>query len=377
MSLLTRKRVIYAKIESAYATDSSPIGLNAILCKNLNFNPLQAELVSRDLQRPYFGNSEQLLATRFAQCDFEVELAGAGAAGQVPAYDCLLRAAAFAKEVKSTSVSIVVASGVATVTHASHGYTGTGNFVTIAGANESDLNGIQEITVLGAGSYSFVTTEPDATATGTIVCQTGVEYSPISSLIESLTLYCNVDGVLHKMIGGRGSVELVINVKQIPVLRFSFTGLYSTPTDTPALTADFSSFKTPLIANTQNTPGFSLHGFSANLESANFNLANDVQYVSLIGDESVKILDRKPAGSLVFEAPTITEKDYFTIAAETTLGALSLAHGVKAGQKVTLSAPKVNLGNPTYQDSNGTQMLSVPYTANPDEGNDELLILVA
>lgn len=375
--MLTRKRVILAKIESSYGTDSTPDGSNAILCKNLNFNPIQAERVNRDLQRPYFGNSEELLATTFVQADFEVEMAAAGTAGQTPAYDALLRACAFSKTLKTASVTIVTASLVATVTHAGHGYTGTGNKITIAGANESDLNGMKTITVIDEDSYSYATTEGDGAATGTIVCQTGIEYAPISEGIESLTLYCNIDGVLHKMTGGRGSVELVVNVKQIPVFRFSFTGLYEAPTDTAAPTVDFSGFQIPLIANTQNTPGFTLFGFSANLESANFNMSNDVQYISLIGDESVKILDRRPAGNLVFEAPTIASKDFFTSAAETEVGELVLDHGVKAGQKVKLTAPRVNLGNPTYQDSNGTQMLSMPCTAIPDEGNDELVILVA
>lgn len=377
MTLLTRKRIILAKIESAYGTDSSPDGLNAILVKNPNFNPLQAELVSRDLLKPYFGNSEQLLATQLATLDFEVEAAGAGAAGQTPGYDCLLRACAFLKTLVTASISINIASSVATVTHADHGYTGTGNKVTIAGVNESDLNGIKTITVVDEDTYTYATTEADGAGSGTIVCQTGVKYTPISSSIESITMYVNVDGVLHKMFGSRGTVELTVNVKKIPVFKFNFTGLFELPTDAAAPVADFSKFHVPLIANTQNTPGFELFGYSGNLESVNFNLANEVSYVPLIGTESVKILDRKPAGSLLFEAPTMAEKDFFTIATETELGEMSLTHGIKAGQIVKISAPKVNIGNPTYQDSNGVTMISVPFTANPDTGNDELEFLIA
>lgn len=377
MSLLTNKRIVLAKIESSYGEDSAPNGSNAMLVKNLNFNPLQAEQVDRDLSRPYFGNSEKLLATLSAQIDFEIELAGAGAAGQVPAYDCLLRACAFVKEIKTASVSIVVASGIATVTHTAHGYSGAGNKITIAGATETELNGIKEITVVNANTYTFTTLEDDGAAAGTIVCQTGVEYKPISSDIESVTINVIVDSVLHKAIGSRGTVEFAVNVKQIPVMRFSFIGLYTPPTDSVAPAADFTGFKIPKIANTQNTPGFSLFGGTANLESANFNVSNDVQYVSLIGEESVKILNRKPAGSFVFEAPTMAQKNYFEAAANTEVGEMILEHGVKAGEKVKVSCPSVNLGNPNYQDSNGTQMLNAPFTANPDQGNDEIVILVA
>ena len=52
-SVLTRRRLILAKIESTYGTDSSPTGSsNAILVRNLEIQPLVAETVNRDLVRP-------------------------------------------------------------------------------------------------------------------------------------------------------------------------------------------------------------------------------------------------------------------------------------------------------------------------------------
>jgi hypothetical protein len=378
MSLSSRNRTILCKIESSYGVDSSPTGsANAVLCKNLNVNPMQAEKVSRDLMRPYFGNSEQLIATRFLSIDMEVEAAGSGYAGKVPAFDALLRSCALAKTLITTAVTIAISSGVATVTKTGHGYTGTGNKVVISGANETDLNGEKTITVTGANTFTYSTVEANGAATGTILLGTSVDYKPISSAFEAATIYYNVDGVLHKATGCRGSVELVIAVGQIPVLRFSFTGIYNDPADVAAPTVDYTEFMTPKIANTQNTPGFELFGYSGNLESANFNLSNQVQYVSLIGDESVKVLDRKPAGAFVIEAPTIATKDFFTLASEGSLGAMLLTHGNKAGEKVIVIAPKVNLENPAYQDSNGVMMLNIPYTANPDTGNDELTIRIA
>ncbi len=88
-----------------------------------------------------------------------------------------------------------------------------------------------------------------------------------------------------------------------------------------------------------------------------------------------KILDRKPAGNLQFEAPTIASKDFFALVAANTSGALALNHGSSNGYKVNWAMPSVLLGNPNYQDSNGVQMLSVPYTASPgSSGNDEISI---
>lgn len=379
MSLLTNRRTVLAKIEATYGVDPSPTGaLNAMLVKNLNVSPLQAELVSRDLIRPYLGNSEQLLATRFVQIDFEIEAVGAGVAGKVPAYDPLLKACGLEVTQLFSNISIEVTSGVATVTRGGHGYTGTGNQVTIAGATETLLNGEKAITVIDADSYSYPAPGvSDGPATGSVQEIIANAYSPISTDFPSVALYYNVDGVLHKILGARGTVELNFATRQIPVFRFQFTGLYTEPTDTAAPTVDFSAFQVPQVANTQNTDGFTLFGYSGNLESVNFNLACDVQYTSLIGEESVKLLNRAPAGALLIEAPTIAEKNYFQIAADTELGAMAISHGSRAGLKVSVFAPKVNLGNPTYQDLNGIQMLNIPYTANPDTGNDEILITIA
>lgn len=376
MSLLTRKRTVLAKIETTYGVDPTPTGsANAMLVKNLNINPIQAELVSRDLIRPYLGNSEQLLATTYVQMDFEVEMVGAGVVGKIPAYDPLLRACGFARtNVETNLTSLAVSSDVATATLAAHGYL-VGDIVTITGSSVTSLNGEKTIaTVPTSGTFTFdATGETDGPATGAKIIS-AIRYAPISEGFESVTMYYNVDGVLHKISGARGTVELSLSVRQIPVYRFNFTGLYSEPTDTAAPSVDFSAFKIPQIANTQNTPGFSLFGYSADLESMSLNVANDVQYITLIGSESVKILDRAPAGQLQFEAPTIADKNYWQEVAESTPGVMSFDHGSRHGWKVSVYAPSVLLGNPTYQDSNGVQFLSAPFTCNPLTGNDELRI---
>jgi hypothetical protein len=379
MSLLTRKRTILAKIESTYGTDPTPTGsANAMLVKNLEFNPIQADLVSRDLIRPYLGVSERLLATKFVQANFEVEAAGAGAAGLVPGYGPLMRACGFEQIIDTASITISRTGSVATVSLTAHGYA-VGDRVVIAGCTETEYNGTQTIvTVPNANSFTYaVTGSPASPATGTPVVNTQVRYKPVSENFESVTLYCNVDGVLHKATGCRGSVEMTLAVKQIPVFKFNFTGLYVSPADVAAPSTDFSSFQVPYLANTQNTPGFSLFGYSALLESASLNLSNSIEYITLIGAESVKLLDRQPAGTLVFEAPTITAKDFFSIVEANTLGVMTLSHGPRTGHKVIISCPSVNLGNPSYTDSNGIVMMSAPFTAAPTSaGNDEVIITI-
>ncbi|CAE6692778.1 hypothetical protein [Paraburkholderia nemoris] len=98
MSKLTRKTIILAAIEAVVGTDAVPTGaLNAILARNVSPNPAAATYASRDVVRPYLGNSEQLPADIHSELDFEVELAGAGTAGHAPKWAPLLLACGFAE----------------------------------------------------------------------------------------------------------------------------------------------------------------------------------------------------------------------------------------------------------------------------------------
>ena len=103
---LTRKRLIQVKGEATYGTDSSPAGTDALLVRNLEITPIEADVVSRDLIRNYLGNSPQLLANTRVSITFQVELAGSGAAGTPPRYGALLRACGLLEAVvASTSVT--------------------------------------------------------------------------------------------------------------------------------------------------------------------------------------------------------------------------------------------------------------------------------
>lgn len=80
-----------------------PAPLNALLVANLTINPLKANNVSRDLVRPFFGGSEQLVGTATVEVSFDVELAASGTAGTTPAWGPLLLGCAFAEAVTAGS----------------------------------------------------------------------------------------------------------------------------------------------------------------------------------------------------------------------------------------------------------------------------------
>ncbi len=378
MSLLMRKSVLLAKIESSYGTDPTPDGTaNAILVRNMKMTPIDAEQVSRDNIRPYLGNSDTLLAKLGNSIEFEVELAGSGASGLAPSWGPLLKACAFTETVTTASISITRSGSTATVTEASHGRA-VSDVVKVSGATQSEYNvNAIVLTTPDANTWTYAVSGTPATpATGTPVAGLASTYTPLSASFPSLTLYYNLDGVRHKMLGARGTVAFDINAKQIPVMKYKFNGIWADPTDSAAPTPDYSGFQIPKVANTANTSAFSLFSYQGYMESCSLDIANDVQHRTLIGYEEITLVDRKAAGTMVIEAVPLATKDFFAIAEAGTTGAFSLTHGTVGGNKVLLSAPRVSIGNVDYKESQGVAMLSIPFVASPSSGNDEVSIAV-
>lgn len=378
MSLRSNLKTILVKSESIYGTDPTPDGTaNAILVRSLEVQPLNAETASRNLIRPYLGNSDLLIASRYSVATFEVELAGAGTAGVAPGVEPCLKACGFSPSTTTIAISSITrTSTTATVTTSSpHGKI-VGDVVKISGATETDYNGnVTILTVADSTHFTYtVANSPATPATGTPILNSAVVYSPISASFVSATIYYNVDGLKHSLTGCFGNFDVSLSAKNIPVLKFTFTGLYNAPSDTAAPTCDFSSFQRPKVANTSNTPSFSLFSYSGVLESMEIALGNDVQYRTLIGLEEVKLVDRKPSGTFKIEAPTIAAKDFWTIANAGTTGAMSLTHGTVGGNIVKLDAPRVSIGNPSYESAQGVEMLSIPFNISPSSGNDELTL---
>ena len=309
MPLLTRKRLILLESEGTYGTDPTPTGADAVLVRDLNIVPLQSDVVSRDLVRPYLGASEQLLANTRVECTFSVELAGSGTAGTAPRY---------------------------------------GKALLACGMSE------------------------------TVVAATSVTYAPVSASFGSCTIYYNIDGVLHKVTGARGTFTINGAVGQIPTIDFTFTGIYNTPTDTALPSVTYADQATPVVFKAGNTTGFELLSYAGCLQSVSFDVGNSLVYRELVGcTKEVLLTDRASTGSVVLEAVTMATKNYFTAAlSDGTLGNLIFQHGQTAGNIVDFASTRVDIGDVIYSDQDGIHMLNIPYTCVPSTaGNDEFSLV--
>jgi len=387
MPLLSRKRLILTKIEATYGTDSSPAGTDAVLVRNLEITPIEAETVSRDLIRPYLGNSAQILSQTRVVITFEVELAGSGTAGTASRVDSLLRSCGFAATTTGSAITGTAQAGSAGSITLASGASATDDYyngmvITITGGTGSGSKGIITDYV---GSTKVATVQKSTAAftpatSSTYSIGANVGYKPVSTGFESATIYFNNDGVLHKATGCRGTFNLNCEVGAIPVISFTMTGAYNAPTDTAAPAVTYSDQATPLLFKADNTLAVNVLGYSDScLQAINFDVANEIVYRELVGcTKSVIITNREPAGEVTIEAPTIAAKDYFTIANNDTTGLLCFQHGTTGGNIVTMVASTVDIGNPSYSDQDGIQMLTLPYVAIPTSaGNDEVVLTFA
>lgn len=102
MALKMSNLVLLAMKQTALGTPAAPVpGTNAILCKGLTPQPIKGKFVERALIRGAKGNYGAIVAGEHRQFEFEVELAGSGAAGTAPKFAPLLLGCDFAETISA------------------------------------------------------------------------------------------------------------------------------------------------------------------------------------------------------------------------------------------------------------------------------------
>ena len=312
---LTRKQLLLIAKETAYAMDASPTNaLNAVLTGDVTITPLAGSPAQRNIIKPYFGNSQNIIVEKYATVDFEVELAGSGTAGTAPQFSALMQACGFSE------------------------------------------------TVLAGTSVTYLPITLES------VTQAGT----------SVTIYFQRDAIKHVLLGARGTFTVDMTVKKLPTLKFTMTGLLGTITDNPMNIAGLVyTAPAPVPVSTTNTVSVSLHGYTPVFESFTIDMANDVKHRALVGSETAIISDRKPKGNIKFEQPSLATKNFFDIAENSILGNFSITHCLTAGNiiKIESAANGLGIDAPKYADSDGVVMLDCGLTFIPTSaGNDEIKI---
>lgn len=201
-------------------------------------------------------------------------------------------------------------------------------------------------------------------------------FEPVTDNIESLSIVGVVDGITHKMAGARGTVKNTVDAKGIPKWAFEFTGSFIPAVDGPMPAVDYSVFQDPIGVNKANTT-LELDGLAVACSSFSWDIGNTVVKRDLMNVDSVEITDRKSTASVTFENTSVAVKDWIGLARASAVIPLEIKHGQGLTNTVKITAPRAQVGKPTYSDSDGVQMITIPLKLIPSSaGNDEWAIEV-
>lgn len=300
MSLKSRKKVIWGKLESTYNTDSSPAAVDALLVGNFQPQPFQSQTVERVADRSKFGNKRQLHVGVHGQVTFDIELVGSGTLGTAPAFGKLFKA---------------------------------------CGCLE------------------------------TIVASTSVAYTPDTDGTDSLTIAWNVDGNAFKLTGCRGSFQITMNDLQVPVIRFTFMGVYTAPASGAlGVATGEADFQFPKPVSRANTT-VSVAGESVVLRQFTLDGGQQVEYFD---DEGVvEITDRTSGGSIQFLSQLLSSYDWYDTIRNDSLIALSIDHHQVDAYRCIIASSTLQLTSPQSQDDRGRVIMSANLSFEPSAALDD------
>jgi hypothetical protein len=205
----------------------------------------------------------------------------------------------------------------------------------------------------------------------TVNAGVSVQYDPISTAEEAASIYFQMDGRQHKMLGCRGSrFGMSVRAGAIPAFQLTFLGLHVQPTDTALTPATLTGFKKPLAANNANTTPFTLDAFAGKFREFSLDSGLQTVYRNLVGNESIQVTNRMPTGRIVLESELVATKDWWTIIKNETNCVLTFTHGTAVGSKVKIDAPAAQVTQPEENEEQNVAMLAAFLNVSASGGDE-------
>ncbi len=392
-ALLIRNSFLLAKAEAGYGVDPTVANTDALKIVSMEINPITGTRVERALIKGYLGANRQPLTNEHVGVTITFEWGGSGVAATAPRFSPLLLASGM------NLASVAEITGTPTA--------GGTNTLTLAdlGASNPATDAYQffpiEITAgLGAGSKGVITAHNGTTREVTVVPSTATFvtdatsvykipalslYQPISTFGNgsSCTLVAVKDQNVHRIEGFRGSPALAAPLNGYGTFTITGIGRYVTPTAKATEAFVFSNQAEPLPMTPRHTRALRFQGFNPCSEGFTFDWGLTTTFRSLIGcDPTARITDRpNPSGTITIENPPVATKNFFTSAADNSGasdGPFVVQQGTAATESSIFGCAKAAIsGDLSFSDSDGVDMLQVPFTALPKSstGNDETRLI--
>lgn len=387
-ALLIRNSFLLAKTETTYGTDPTVANTDAIKIVSMEVNPLTGTRVERNLIKGFLGADRQPLTNEHVSVTITFEWGGSGAAATAPRFSPLLLACGMNLTSVAEITGTASAGGTSTLTLASAPFPATNAYVgypiEITGGTGNGSKGVITANT-SAGVLTVLPTTATFNTDATSVYKINALslYQPISTFgaSSSCSLVCVKDANVHTIRGFRGSPALNAPLNSYGTFTITGIGRYTTPTAKSSETFSYGNQAEPVPVTPKHVPKIRFQGFDPCSEGFTFDWGMTTTFRSLINcDPQARITDRpNPNGSLTIENPSVATKNYFTAAADNSGasdGPFIAQLGTAATNSSIFYAPKCAIsGDISFSDSDGIDMMQIPFTALPTAGNDETRLI--
>ncbi len=313
MSMYTRKRAIYAKIESVSGTMEALTGIDVvgIIAYDVKFTP-DIKMFERNPQMVTLSPLAPLPGARSGKFTFKTELKGPGTAYSAtvkPAFSAFARAC-----------------------------------------------GLGETIVTTVGSES-------------------ITYQVASNSIPTLTIWSALDGEIKKLYGCAGNVKLEANIGEPAFLSWEFSGVFAGVADLALPTVNYEMSTPPWMLSasfTLDSQSLKISKFSIDLGNK-VELVPSMN--SAEGWAYARIADRKPVLGCDPEAGSVSTYDIFGKWRSGSVGSLAIGpFGTANYNKFSIAAPKCAYTQVGEGDRSGIYTYDIQATLTMNTGDDEFVI---
>ena len=306
---LTQNKILLIKREAVYGTDSAPtVAANAVDAKGIKID-YQYDVLPRDIVRNTLSPVAPIIGQRSVEISFMLEIKWSGTKGTVARLSDALVACGLAETVSA----------------------------------------------------------------GSSVIYKPTDVAALSATIWLYELQDTGNCRLHKITGAMGTPSLVIENGKIAGIELKFQGIANDPTEAAApATPTWETVIPPICESATLT----LNSVALIAQSLKIDLNNEIvkrdDLNSAAGLKGFALVGRKPSGSINPEAVLAATYDFYADFKAATSRALSIVIGTAAGNKLTITAPKLVIDKLGNADRGGIGSRDVGFELVGNTGGDEL-----
>lgn len=212
-----------------------------------------------------------------------------------------------------------------------------------------------------------------------------VQYTPISTGFESLSMQFHRDGVRYVCRGVMGTCKLDLTAYQRPMMEWEFWG-FDTNAETASLPGtNFTAWKRPFVITDANSGDIQLGATFSNGSIAggtvlpsrglSIDLGNKLSHLKLLGGEAISITDREITGQMSVALSAADEVTWRSDINTNTLASVGFKIGTVDGAKIRVFGKSVQRVNPQAIDYEGRLLIQSDLRLLPDAGNDDIAIV--